>query len=304
MGVRVNFETDMQEAVLRDLPYLKVDQRTVDELRQKDITELLTIYFNWRSRFIPTRPRQVQRSAKLKQQSGIYSDALSQIEEAFVKGDDLTPRLSKLVSQNGYVVGSSSAPKDKDLMLNDWGVHHLHLGLKLETNGSGFIERSGDLLFVKITPTTAYMIGIFDHKSWSASDVLKALAAEWPSQTIILEGDRVKGLRVNYSDADAAALRAAGISTLRDVGGRIVGGHITTSRDSRRTYEIVRRVVESANKYSNAARAGTLGNDRSITKFINHPSANDLCFDLRDNLFGVRSISGGGFAPLVDTADI
>jgi hypothetical protein len=44
-------------------------------------------------------------------------------------------------------------------MLNDWGIHHLHLGTKISKN-TGFVERTGPLLFVKFEKNVAYFIGV------------------------------------------------------------------------------------------------------------------------------------------------
>ncbi|MNF57745.1 hypothetical protein D3C85_628370 [compost metagenome] len=93
-------------------------------------------------------------------------------------GQDLTPNLSKLVNK----------PNNKDSMLNDWGVHHFHLGEDMEDD---FIERTGPLLFALLVEDNFYAIGIFCHGSWADQDVVEIIHRNWSS---VVERYKIKGV--------------------------------------------------------------------------------------------------------------
>jgi hypothetical protein len=71
------------------------------------------------------------------------------------------------------------------LLLNDWGVHHLHLSSIIEADG--FVKRDRPLLFVSFTADAAYLIDIMKHGDWCRDHVLEVLAREWASAGVIYE---------------------------------------------------------------------------------------------------------------------
>jgi hypothetical protein len=81
-------------------------------------------------------------------------------------GQDLTPNLSKLINNL----------ENKDSMLNDWGVHHFHLG---QTMTGSFIKRTGPLLFALLADDKFYAIGIFEHGSWAEQDIVEIIHHNW-----------------------------------------------------------------------------------------------------------------------------
>lgn len=101
-----------------------------------------------------------------------------QLKTKISAGEDLTANLSKLINK----------PTNKDAMLNDWGVHHFHLGTELEGK---FIERTGPLLYALLMDDCFYAIGIFDHGGWVNQDVVEIMHRNWPS---ILERYKVLGV--------------------------------------------------------------------------------------------------------------
>lgn len=61
--------------------------------------------------------------------------------------------------------------EDRDLMVADWGIHHLHLSSEIDSDG--FVKRGGDLLFAAFGADDAYLIGIYQHLTdWARKEVL------------------------------------------------------------------------------------------------------------------------------------
>jgi len=74
-----------------------------------------------------------------------------------------------------------------DLMLNAWGVHHMHLATALTRKGH--VRRTKQLLFVVFHPEDAYLVDIGDHNSFHQRRVLEVIARTWPDAGILLRSD-------------------------------------------------------------------------------------------------------------------
>lgn len=130
-------------------------------------------------------------------------------------GADLTPRLSKRVlvahDTSADPTASLARREDRDLMLADWGIHHLHLATAIPSDG--FVERGEDLLFAAFLPDDAYLIGIYGHLTdWARKEVLEILVRNWPASGLVFETGAI-GLTNEHSDEDRRILRNHGISS-------------------------------------------------------------------------------------------
>jgi len=93
---------------------------------------------------------------------------LDNLERKIIAGDDLSPHLSKSVSKN-Y--------EGTDDLLNDWGIHHLHLGIVME---NGFVKRTKPVLFCKVTENVIYFIVVKLHGEWTEQSLLTTVYRNWP----------------------------------------------------------------------------------------------------------------------------
>jgi hypothetical protein len=215
-------EHAMREYILDAMP-----EDPSGHLAAEPLADLLMSFATWRSRLVLAQPRRCHLSRELhaSAKAGEHKAALDAIVQKIRGGDDITPHLSKRVRHGRdprrVGEGSPAARRDRDLMVADWGIHHLHLSTE-EESGSGFVKRSGDLLFVAFKPTDAYLIGIYDHVSdWARRDILATLVRNWPDAGIVLPTSAL-GLTQQFSDADRQRLRNAGISgSMVEVDGKV-----------------------------------------------------------------------------------
>ena len=178
-----------------ELTRLRYDVSGID-----DDAELMRVYFGVCRRLISPQPRQILK-AKDFLCSAEHNAALTQIEQLTHDGGDLAPYLSKTIMDLNY----------NDALLNDWGIHHLHLGTKVESDG--FVERDGPLLFCRFEDKDAYFIAILPHGSWSKQKLVKTIHENWPAQIDRYLARGIKGVKPNrLSDDDIAALRKANIN--------------------------------------------------------------------------------------------
>ncbi len=126
-------------------------------------------FYNLQLRMIDLRKREVLVASDFLCPSK-YEDVVENIIENLEKGTSVFPYLSKNILESNY----------NDPLLNDWGVYHLHLGKKKDKHNPRFIERTKELLFLRIDSDKAYLINIYKHGDWSKTEILKSICANWP----------------------------------------------------------------------------------------------------------------------------
>lgn len=168
MYKKIDFQKEWCErvdVVLKRLGYRNISS----DLLQKTI-QLFAIC----ERKIENTRRSVHVSKELQEKEDKRIDL---IVKKIIDGDDVNPYLSKTIEEIGF----------NDMLLNDWGIYHFHLGEKIDS--SGFIERTKDVLFGIITDHDAYLIDIMPHDNWSEIGLLEIVYANWSK---ILEPREVK----------------------------------------------------------------------------------------------------------------
>lgn len=126
---------------------------------------------------------------------------------------------------NGYQSHHLERIDFHDDFLNDFGLHHFHLGETTQKTGKHkhYIERTGNTVFAKVDQNDIYLLGVFGHNSgekefiYSDEQLLRSLYNEWP---YLLEKFRVRGVTGHaLSPEERNTLRSKGanvITTLSD----------------------------------------------------------------------------------------
>jgi hypothetical protein len=202
----MNLRQDIREYVLANLPH---NPAYTAELETKTAESLLIIYSNWRSRLVPTVPRRVHRSKALSanplSSDARYNAGLAQIAATLESGQDLTPYLSRGI-RHGYIPRRpGSRRQDLDLLLNDWGVYHLHISVHIQADG--FAARTKHLLFAIIRPRDAYLIDIVGHGDWTRQSVVEIMVREWPDANLAWEMKGIVSPNRALSDIERSNLR-------------------------------------------------------------------------------------------------
>jgi len=225
---QMDFESDAADEIVR---YFNEHGIRFDRDRSTDAWYLLERYFRARAKMIFPRPRMVHHSAELGARLGTleerYRKPFARIEERFETGGDLTEFLSRLVSK-----------VDKpDAMLNDFGIHHLHLGEKRDPNAKR-VERSDRVLLVWVAVDDAYFIDIRSHPhqddpddyGWSDQEYLEIIERNWshlldPYELRSVSGDSI-------SDSGRKELQRKNANVVTRIGSRAIappGGGMTAS---------------------------------------------------------------------------
>jgi hypothetical protein len=193
-------------------------------LAGKDAAQLLMIYANWRSRVPAPRPREVHIAVgedEVESWQG-NAGAIDAIVNKIRSGEDIGSHLSRRVGVPFETGDALAKRNDLDLMLGDWGVHHLHLSTT--AGADGFVKRTNDLLFAAFTPEAAYLLGVWSHGSWLEQDVVAKIVRNWPDAGLVHVAAFAQP-KHSYDAKTRAELRNAGVSVILDVDGKAVMGH-------------------------------------------------------------------------------
>ncbi len=207
----VNFLEDARAEVLTGLPHDRNNPALVAELNALPLPQLLLVYLNWRRRLIRPVPRHVHVSQELQARrlTGRRARVVAEILRALKNGGDLTHRLSESIVRDGYSHRSSSKTRDKDWLLTDWGIHHLHLG-SARSGVKEFCRRTKALLFVAIRPEDAYVIDLLDHSTFDDVRLIEIVVRNWPHAGLAYA---LSGVTLGQmpSQAERRVLRKVGI---------------------------------------------------------------------------------------------
>jgi hypothetical protein len=185
-------------------------------------------YFNVFKRLVPVRRRAVHEAPSLVCPAEVQV-GYDAVKRKVMAGEDLRPHLSRKLADRDF----------NDLLLNDWGIHHLHLGTVVEADG--FARRTGPVLFARFLVDDAYFIGIPTHgpkaSPWSDLKVLERFSETWPDQMSRYELRGIAPTRdgANPTSGELARLRAAGVQALITIGGKVygpMGGGLSTAKVS------------------------------------------------------------------------
>jgi hypothetical protein len=219
-----DFENDVREHVLDNLP---CEPEFRAALEAEDAHSLLIIYANWAERMISAVPRIIHEAKALisnpLSSDPRYKPGLDAIRQKIVQGDDLTGHLSKRITK-GYRPSQTDQMNlnrrpDLDLMLSDWGVHHLHISENIESDG--FVERTGPLIFAVFHRDAAYLIDIFEHGAWADKSIIRIIIHEWPNTGIVYKVPGIMASLQPHSDTDHIALRGVGINSAIEIDGNV-----------------------------------------------------------------------------------
>ena len=133
------------------------------------------------------------------------------LRKKVLKGEDLRPHLAREHSDLSHLDG----------LLNEWGVHYLHLGLQPYFKDCSFVDRTKQLLFALITDDDFYAINIYpQHGDWETAEILESLHRNWPQVVARYRIPRVPGEnlgkqeRKNLRNANVQAFTAVSDGTV------------------------------------------------------------------------------------------
>lgn len=162
MEILMDFRADFASACIKALVTAGFQRP------EGDSGQIIAAYFNVIHRMVPRVPRRVHKARYVVPPEYIAGEKA--LLTAVKSGDDLRPYMSLKVESTRF----------NDGMLNDYGIHHFHLGIAPHPNRPKFKKRSGPLLFAMVRGLDFYCIGCFKHGDWAERHLLDIIHENWP----------------------------------------------------------------------------------------------------------------------------
>jgi hypothetical protein len=157
--------------IAREIPKFPNDNNNnaLSSLESESLATLMVHHTNWAVRCVSSHPRavHVESTASSDSRWPMLKIEIESFLEKVKRGDDLTPHLSLAPHTRGYtpapsmVGGQVGRWADKDFLLIVMGYHHFHLSLTIEARG--FVTRTDEVLFAKVSRHDFTVMAIFDH---------------------------------------------------------------------------------------------------------------------------------------------
>src|SRR5690625_1982664 len=105
-------------------------------------------------------------------------------------------------------------------MLNDRGVYHFHLVVRL---AGTFVVRTGPLLFALVTVDEFLAIGVYQHGAWANADIVETIHRNWPH---VIEKNKIYGVEpaAGMTEKERLTLRRKNVNSLISVSDGMVYG--------------------------------------------------------------------------------
>jgi hypothetical protein len=304
-----HLEELLSDEILRRLPHDRNDPYVVSALQSMKVSDLTIRFANWIDRLVHPHPRRTHLSREICDNPK-YNEHMADVAMIMLKaeqGDELYPHLSRSI-RYGFSLPQAKAKslgrrKDLDLMLNEWGVHHLHLSA--DTEADGFVKRNDYVLFVIFTDHDAYFIDLCRHGEWTNQRVVEIAVRNWPEADLFLTLNGVLPGKTLTAE-ERKITRERGVTTMVEVDGvvyvsRTVG--ISTAGISNRSTMKAIRLLEELRSCSKNLSADPHFFKNEIEKIgKSYPSDPEFRIELLKGGtsfgFGLREVKSQAIIPL------
>lgn len=194
--------------------------------------DLPFVYFNIEQRLVENRQREIHISNHFSCPPELER-GWEILKNKIESGQDIKPHLSKLVLK----------PTNKDSLLNDWRVHHFHLGEELQGE---FTKRTGPLLFAIVADNDFYAIDIFSHGKWADDSIVEIIHENWPDIISNYKIQNAESLSHKETSQERLGLRKNQINSFFEcsdgtVYAPIGGGSATSGYNVENTLRIIKQ---------------------------------------------------------------
>ena len=291
----MNFEEDIRKQIIQ---LLKDDKIKFNE--KESTRNLLISYLNFLNRLILPIPRKVHISDNIEniiennELDKKYIDALLKFKDHFEKGIDMNSTLSKNIFYSDISIKERqnlTYKKTRDYLLDDWGIHHLHLD---KDKGN----RSKYLLFIKVTNNEIYFIDILSHNEknvFAKQELLETLYRNW---NFLLEKYKYPGAiaaHFKFTDKEITEARKRGTIIFIQINNNVygpMGGGLASSGTNMMHSVDANYILNESKNIENYIKNNYEHIKKQIQKYIKSYT-NDLEFKIKlvENGFLVTEIN-------------
>lgn len=154
-NVSNHFEENIRDIIYKDLALSQEEKNTYNSI---PFINVLARHQEYMSRIISPQKYHVNISKNLQDEinNNKFNDnetivGLKILIQKLQNSEKITPYLSRKINDKEY----------NDMLFNDWGIYHLHLGTSFESDG--FVKRTKNVLFLTKNRNEIYLIDVLPH---------------------------------------------------------------------------------------------------------------------------------------------
>ncbi|MGD0108567.1 MAG: hypothetical protein ABSC06_31685 [Rhodopila sp.] len=208
--VRADYIAQFQDEMVRVLPTLSEQEKNA--FRLLDAQEQAWRFMNRQSRLVHPHPRQINKANGFDDLPAVQANrpGVEALLASLARGDDVNAHLSQDVMQGYYLHPPGRKDgRDFDLLLNEWGIHHLHLDQA--PGKGGFRARTKELLYAILGRGVAFVLAVAPHRAWTSRRLIEVTVQSWPNQGLFVALNMLPGR--GCSEDEHKGLRKVGSST-------------------------------------------------------------------------------------------
>lgn len=166
--ITVNFLSDICQKI--DIAFKHFNIDIPQALSEKEKVEC---YIDWQCKMISPKKRHFNTSTQILQDVD-NKKIIGAIKNDSIKGAPLFKYQSRQIKN----IFDKKENFKHDALLNDWNIHHFHLGKNIENDG--FVTRTNDHLYAVVTDSDIFAICICSHGEYSNPKALTIIKDNWP----------------------------------------------------------------------------------------------------------------------------
>lgn len=196
--IQTDFRADLIDHLDAQLALLGYAPSEVGDARSS-APRYLMLFLRALRRVPAAKPRRVVRAPEFSIPA-LQAEGFSNLVQAIESGTSVRPWLSLKVANL----------LERDALLDDWGIHHLHLGAGPHSRADGFVARTDEVAFTVFRPDAAYFIAANSHNRqkapmvWTQPTLVDVIHRNWPH---LIATNRVQSSGYELTPAQRAALR-------------------------------------------------------------------------------------------------
>lgn len=173
--ISTNFRADLVAHIDAQLKELDYSPKAAGDAR-REAAQYLMLLIRLLRRIPAARPRSVVEAREFAMPTD-HAAGYRNLVRAVENGAKLRPWLSTLVRKLN----------ERDELLDDWGIHHFHLGNALHDKRTTFVARTDEVAFAMVRPDAVYFLTATSHDPgtvpfvWTQTELVEIVHRNWPT---------------------------------------------------------------------------------------------------------------------------
>lgn len=220
LDVKIDLRQDYYNYIFHEVDFLRKAGFSFPKLRNDKAYEIAE-YYNLIERIPFQIPRKIYKSKTFKCPDK-YKEGLKKLENEIISGESLFKHLSTTIFRSDF----------SDGMQFDFGIAHMHLGIKQHPNYPQLVERTRDILYCIYTDEAFYFLTIDKHNRWNDLKLLEMVQNDFPDLLKMYEIKDTQPSQPEPTEQQRKLFREKHINAFIQLNGKVYmspGGGVATN---------------------------------------------------------------------------